>query len=139
MQIKARYIAKGSGPPLAEYRPRFLMCSFRRLGAAPRSASPPQWLSQPGEMLTAAWLPSAHLGAIARPALRLGGEWAGWRCAFDPFSGALRSEVQGFNTERWESNALRRRSALLLPDDDGGIRRTSTGDADWSTLPVAVS
>ena len=93
----------------------------------------------PGEMLTAAWLPTLHLGTIARPALRLGGEWAGWRCAFDPFSGALRSEVQGFNTERWESNALRRRSALLLPDDDGGIRRTSTGDADWSTLPVAVS
>ena len=90
-------------------------------------------------MLTAAWLPAAHLGTIARPALRLGGEWAGWRCAFDPFSGAVRNEVQGITTERWESKALRRRSALLLPGDDGGIRWTSTGDADWSTLPVAVS
>ena len=90
-------------------------------------------------MLTVAACPAAYLGTIARPALRLGGEWAGWRCGFDPFSGAMRSEFEAVTTERWESKALQRRSVQLLPGDDGGVRCTSTSDADWSTLPVAVS
>lgn len=89
-------------------------------------------------LAAAAWLPAAH-GAVARPALRLGGEWAGWRCGFDPFSGAMRSEFQAVTTERWESKALQRRSVQLMPGEDGGVRCTSPSDTDWSTLPVAVS
>ena len=86
---------------------------------------------------------AANLG-VARPALRLGGEWAGWRCGFDPFSGALRtgSESRSVTTERWESNTLQRRSRLLMPDDDaapGLCCITGDDDAVWSTLPVAVS
>ena len=48
---------------------------------------------------------------VARPALRLGGEWVGWICGFDPFSGALRtqSEVLGVTTEQWAGSTLQRR------------------------------
>lgn len=83
------------------------------------------------------------LGAVARPALRIGGEWAGWCCGFDPFSGALRtgSEFQAVTTERWAGTAMQRRSLQLLPDDGNGCMATNSGPAGtaWSTLPVAVS
>ena len=64
----------------------------------------------------AGWLlATTSLLAVARPALRLGGEWAGWSCGFDPFSGALRtqSEMLAFTTERWDGNTLQRRSLQL--------------------------
>ena len=83
--------------------------------------------------------------AVARPALRLGGEWAGWRCVFDPFSGALTNHVEGVTTERWAGNALQRRSLRLLPeatagDGDGArIRCLAAPEEDWSTLPAANS
>ena len=68
------------------------------------------------------------LGAVARPALRIGGEWAGWCCGFDPFSGALRtgSEFQAVTTERWagvcsgraeEGRSSGRVSVRLLPTE----------------------
>ena len=84
----------------------------------------------------------AHLGALARPALRMGGEWAGWSCGFDPYSGALRSgsEFQAVTTERWSGNSLKRRSVQVTPDDDEGARCVNRAEGDaWSTLPVAVS
>ena len=88
-----------------------------------------------------AWLlaTASNLGAVARPALRLGGEWAGWSCGFDPYSGALRTQSRtlGVTTERWAGNTLQRRMFQLAPTD-GGVR-WSTSDAVWCTLPVAVS
>mmetsp|Transcript_7430 Transcript_7430/g.12566 ORF Transcript_7430/g.12566 Transcript_7430/m.12566 type:complete len:288 (-) Transcript_7430:300-1163(-) len=75
----------------------------------------------------------ANVVAVARPALRLGGEWAGWCCAFDPYSGALvtGSEFQGVTTERWASNTLQRRSR--------GLSAGCCEADNWSTLPVADS
>ena len=76
--------------------------------------------------VAACLLAAANLGAVARPALRLGGEWAGWRCGFDPYSGALRtgSSFKSVTTERWAGTALERRS-VELPPDDGEARSTT--------------
>lgn len=91
----------------------------------------------------AAWLlASSSYAAVARPALRLGGEWAGWTCGFDPYSGALRtqSETVGVTTERWEGKALQRRSLQLGKIRDSNLRcMVDHSDAAWSPLPVAVS
>ena len=80
---------------------------------------------------------TSSIGAVARPALRLGGEWSGWSCGFDPFSGALRKPSSGLavTTEQWFGNALRRRSLQLGPDLRCVV---PSEDAEWSTLPVAV-
>jgi hypothetical protein len=92
-----------------------------------------------------AWLlaTTSSLGAIARPALRLGGEWAGWSCRFDPYSGALRtqSEILGVTTERWAGNTLQRRVFQLGPECDESVRCVMghSNAPVWSTLPVAVS
>ena len=82
---------------------------------------------------------AASLG-VARPALRLGGEWAGWKCAFNPRSGAVITDAVkrycsdemiewdqvpfGFEvctTETWDGNppdsVLNRRLVQLLPED----------------------
>ena len=88
--------------------------------------------------VAACLLAAANLGAVARPALRLGGEWAGWRCGFDPYSGALRtgSSFKSVTTERWAGTALERRSVELPPDDG---EAPSYDCATWATLPAAVS
>ena len=91
-----------------------------------------------------AWLlaTTSSVGAIARPALRLGGEWAGWSCGFDPYSGGRRtqSEILGVTTERWAGTALQRRIFRLGPECDDSVRCVvPQSDAVWSTLPVAVS
>jgi hypothetical protein len=88
--------------------------------------------------MAASLLMTATSGAVARPALRLGGEWAGWSCAFDPYSGALRtqSKMLGVTTERWAGNALQRRVILVGPEDES-VRWTKSDG--WTTLPVAVS
>jgi len=82
------------------------------------------------------------LGAVARPALRLGGEWAGWSCGFDPYSGAVRarSEILGVTTERWAGNTLKRRVIRLAAECDDSVRcvESQSDASDWSTLPVAV-
>lgn len=87
-----------------------------------------------------AWLLSTTNGIVARPALRLGGEWAGWTCGFDPYSGAMRSqsELLGVTTERWAGNALQRRIFQLGKDRDDGVR-TAVSPTGWATLPGAVS
>jgi len=88
-----------------------------------------------------AWFFTAS-SAVARPALRLGGEWAGWSCGFDPYSGALRtqSECLGVTTEQWEGNALRRRIFRLGTECDDRVRCVVPQSGTvWSTLPVAVS
>ena len=86
---------------------------------------------------------TSSLGAVARPALRLGGEWAGWRSGFDPYSGALRqsSEVLGVTTERWDGSTMKRRCFQLGPPEDGGRVRCLVPESQsgWSPLPVAVS
>ena len=91
----------------------------------------------------AGWLlATTGLLAVARPALRLGGEWAGWSCSFDPYSGALRmqSEMLGVTTERWEGNTLQRRCLQLGPECDDSMRTVKQqSDAEWCSLPVAVS
>ena len=85
-------------------------------------------------------LPGLLSLGIARPALRLGGEWAGWRCAFNAKTGdIITSDVEkycsdtmiewgqipgGFEectTETWQGNALERRSVQLLPEDGCNI------------------
>lgn len=104
---------------------------------------------------TASWMPSSLLGtcvaagwlvstglAIARPALRLGGEWAGWRCGFDSYNGALLSgsNQAGVTTERWVDNKLQRRSIQLISSEDSASARADPReDVVWATLPVAVS
>jgi len=94
----------------------------------------------------AVWLlATSSVGAVARPALRLGGEWAGWSCSFDPYSGALRRgrELLGVTTEQWAGNALQRRSYLLGSEYDDSARPlrmlVPQRGAVWYTLPVAVS
>ena len=88
-----------------------------------------------------AWLLAATSGMNARPALRLGGEWAGWSCGFDPYSGALRSrsELFGVATEKWSGNFLQRRILQLGEDRDDSVRCAVNAGDGWSTLPVAVS
>lgn len=87
-------------------------------------------------MMTAPTVLAALGTAVPRPALRLGGEWAGWRCAFHPRSGALLTQLVerhcseemiewgqvpgGFEevtTEICEDGRTARRSVMLLPED----------------------
>lgn len=82
---------------------------------------------------------AASLALAPRPALRLGGEWAGWRCDFDPFSGAMRSNFQGATTERWEGAALQRRSVEMTSSKAATPQIVSDSNAPWDTLPVANS
>ena len=91
----------------------------------------------------AGWLLTTGAVAVARPALRLGGEWAGWSCGFDPYNGALRTQSETLGTERWEGNALQRRCLQLGPacessGDDTVFRVVVPHSNDWYTLPVAV-
>ena len=62
--------------------------------------------------------------SVARPALRLGGEWAGVGIAFSPSGGVEQTGVDQLTSERWTSDGLassaviRRQSVQLLPDGD---------------------
>ena len=64
-----------------------------------------------------ALLPVVPTVAVARPVLRLGGEWAGWRCAFSP-SGTLceAGASADCTTESWEGSWMRRRSVQIRTD-----------------------
>lgn len=104
---------------------------------------------------------ASGLASLPRPALRLGGEWAGWRCAFHPRTGALiTKEVERYSseemiewgqvpggfeectTETWQEDSsihvLSRRSVMLLPED-GCNTENLAAVVKRLTLPTAVS
>lgn len=102
-------------------------------------------------------LPNLLTLSIARPALRIGGEWAGWCCAFNAKTGALiTSDVEkycsdtmiewgqipgGFEectTETWEGDSLTRRTVRLLPED-GCNTENLAAIVKCATLPAAHS
>lgn len=90
-------------------------------------------------MLGLASLVQASMG-LARPALRLGGDWAGWRCGFDPISGGIVGSAsrQSVTTERWSGRTLQRRSLQIVPEGRSDDAALSDGE-EWSSLPVANS
>jgi hypothetical protein len=102
-------------------------------------------------------LPGLLSLGIARPALRLGGEWAGWFCAFNAQTGKIiTSDVEkycsdtmiewgqipfGFEectTETWQGNTLERRSIRLLPED-GCNTENLAAIVTRKSLPAATS
>jgi hypothetical protein len=97
------------------------------------------------------------LGAVARPTLRLGGEWAGWRCAFNARNGALLTEpierycsdsmiewgqcpggFEDCTTETWQGDTILRRSVQLLPEDGCNVENLGA-IVIRSALPPAQS
>ena len=62
--------------------------------------------------------------AAARPALRLGGEWAGWCCAFSPTSAAVQKIDEKFVPESLLAYDQIPRGFEELVTEDDSCRRT---------------
>ena len=121
------------------------------------SRSPARARSRLAAAVAMIQLPGLLSMGIARPALRLGGEWAGWRCAFNAKTGdTMTSDVEkycsdtmiewgqipgGFEectTETWQGNSLERRSIQLLPED-GCNTENLAAIVSRKVLPAATS
>ena len=102
-------------------------------------------------------LPCTSTHRAATPALRLGGEWAGWSCAYNPSTSAVITEETerycsdsmiewgqvpaGFEvltTENWVNREINRRTVKLLPEDGCNVENLGA-TVSTAVLPQACS
>ena len=88
--------------------------------------------------LTLSWLAGAGAMGVARPALRLGGEWAGNCVAFSDCGAVYRTGVEELISEEWTPSeagstmrAMSRRRVRMLPEEGTEVSQI--------TLPQACS